>query len=213
MSRISPTPLVRPTRRGLALTALGLLAANTGPAAPEGQPIAPSIVAQLIPRLERGQWMALRPAENQCPKLYMLDSRTCPYCMAFMRQQYLPMERAGYDIRIHYAAVASEGAGTIAEIGVRRDIRTLLTHQLGNQRATGPDPADAGGARLDAFNSLVETTQAIRLASRSAGYPAYLPSFVWQDRAGAWRISSGYNETVPARLRVSLPAPPASCRR
>ena len=177
-----------------------------------GVPLNRSLSQRLLLQVENGPWLARRPSGNSCPKLYMLDSRSCPYCQAFMKRDYQAFEQAGYDVRIHYAAVARENAGTLAEIALRRDIRALLNYQLADRPITGPDPTIAGGRRLDALNAMIETTKAIGAASRAAGYSAYLPTFIWRDKQDQWRIASGLDDKTASQLRASLPVPSSACR-
>jgi hypothetical protein len=177
-----------------------------------GTALRPAAAAEVDRTILHGPWSARRPADNACPKIYMLDSRTCPFCQAFMRQHFDALDRSGYDLRVHYAPVVGENIGALGEIALRRDIDVTMRHHHGQRMARGPDPSATGGARLAAFNSMVEATKTFVKTSRAAGYPAYLPSFVWQDRRGNWRIHSGYTAQTTPMLLASLPPPAPMCK-
>lgn len=180
------------------------------PSTSPGVVVSPAMARAVEASIANGPWSARRAATNICPKIYMLTSRTCPYCKAFLKEQLAPVDRAGYDLRLHMAAVVPESPGASAEIAYRRDFLLTMRHMF-RTPVTGPDPGD-DQAHLDAFNAVVRATQTFRTASRQAGYAAYLPSFVWQDRAGKWRIQSGYRAGSTLAFTASLPTPPVRCR-
>lgn len=194
----------------MALAALVAAAPATSPAPYPGKPIPAQTLGDVQRTVFNGPWAAWRGGADGCPVIHILETRSCPFCRAFMKQEYLPLEKAGYDIRISYGAVASDSAGAIAEIALRRDIRVTLGH-MGTRPATGPDPANSSDDRLNAFNAAVTATQTYVKASRQAGYSAYLPTFIWQDKAGRWRLQSGYSPGDGQRIAQSMPTPAPTC--
>lgn len=175
-----------------------------------GKPIPAQTLGEVQRTVFSGPWAAWRGGAGGCPVIHILEARSCPFCRAFMKQEYLPLEKAGYDIRISYGAVASDSSAAIAEIALRRDIRVTLGH-MGARPATGPDPANGDDDRLNAFNAAVMATQTYVKASRQAGYSAYLPTFIWQDKDGRWRLQSGYSPGDGQRIAQSMPTPAPGC--
>lgn len=194
----------------LFLASLLLIVTSAASASPAGMPIPAARLADVEANVARGPWSSTRGYAGSCPALYLLTSRHCPHCRAFMKEQFLPFLRQGYDIRLHYAPVDAEDQDQMAELAFRRDIRRTLLHQAGR---TTPAPPRLNGpkARLAAYIAMIDALTTMQGLSRGAGYPAYLPTFVWQDRDGRWRVHSGYGAGSADTLRASLPKPGPGC--
>ena len=196
-----------------ALAALGYPAMFTASAAADfGKPVAPARVADVTRHIVGGPWTTASPVSpaRNCPTVYMLTSRTCPYCRAFFKEQFLPLSRKGYDFRLHYAAVDSENQDSMAEIAYRRDIRLTLSQQAGRE-VSGPPRLKGPVPRLNAYIAMLDALETTVNLSRSAGYSGFLPSFIWQDRTGRWRIASGYSADIMPEFLASLPEPSPAC--
>jgi hypothetical protein len=175
-----------------------------------GSPVPPSLVPAVERHVVNGPWAARRAATNSCPKLYMLGSRRCPHCRAFVQKAFIPMDRAGYDVRLHTGFMNGEGRAGLAEVAARRNVVVTVTHHL-TREANGPPEHRWDDQRVDAFNALIDAQETFSRVSRAAGSPGALPGFLWQDRAGRWRTHSGYGAGTIAALMSSLPTPAAGC--
>lgn len=194
----------------LILASLPLIVTAVASASAAGMPIPAARLSDVEAHVVRGPWSSTRGSDGSCPPLYMLTSRHCPHCRAFMKEQFLPFVRQGYDVRLHYAPVDAEDQDQMAELAFRRDIRRTLLHQAGR---TTPAPPRLNGPkdRLMAYIGMIDALTTMQGLSRGAGYPAYLPTFVWQDRSGRWRVHSGYGAGSADALLASLPKPAPVC--
>ncbi|ATQ41026.1 hypothetical protein [Caulobacter mirabilis] len=196
-----------PDRRTLLLAAAGvalggLAAVPTAGAAPVGgQPVRNR---QLLARLQQAPWTG-RPGKGGCAAVYALVSTTCPYSRAFMAQAYPRLVRQGYDVQLVLLAVDGERKETITEAAFRRDPSLIVQVFAGRYRG-GLDPADSDEATA-AFNAAVAATLDARALSRAAGFGAFVPSFLWRDRQGQWRIYSGFADATFQRDFATLPPP------
>jgi hypothetical protein len=196
--------------RSIQAVAFATFVATAGPALGQGVPVAAGKVSELVANVVGGPWSSVRGAEGSCPTVYMLTWRNCPHCRAFFKEQFIPLHTQGYDIRIHYAPVDGEDQDRMAELAYRRDIRLTLLHQAGRM-PPAPSWRSGPAARQTAYVGMFDAMLTMRGLSRAAGFTAFLPTFLWQDRAGRWRVQSGYSAGIAAAIRTSLPPPTAEC--
>ncbi len=195
-------------RRTLLLAAAGvalggLVAVPTAGAAPVGgQPVRNR---HLLARLQEQAPWAGRPGKAGCAALYALVSTTCPYSRAFMTQAYPRLVRQGYDVQLVLLAVDGERKETITEAALRRDPNLIVQAFAGRYRGR-LDPA-ASDEAMEAYNVAVAASLDARALSRAAGFGAFIPSFLWQDRQGQWRIYSGFADATFQRDFATLPPP------
>lgn len=185
-------------------------AANAAPEASFGKPIPAGKVAEVQKNVTGAPWSAVNGARNNCPVVYMLTSRTCPYCRAFFKDEFLPLTKKGVDVRLNYAPVDAENQDMMAEIAYRRDIRVTLARQTGRDL---PAPPWRNGPvqRINAYIAMIDALQTTVDLSRAAGFTGYLPTFIWQDKAGSWRVHSGYEPAMMPAFLASLPPAAPGC--
>ena len=188
---------------------LSLIAAPTKAGA-VGVALSPRDVAAVEKTVVPAPWSASRQLPSTCPILYIVTDPNCPHCQAFVRQDMVATDHAGIEMRIILAPTVHTSRDVAAEVGYRRDL--LLTMRAQLRQPIAAPPADVDDAHLAAFNGLVYASQTVRDIAHRVGYDGYTPGFLWRDRAGAWRIATGYSAASMERIRASLPPAGPECR-
>lgn len=190
---------------------LGLSAVAAMPQASAiGVALSPRDVAAVEKTVVAAPWSSTRQLPSNCPILYIVTDPDCPYCQAFVRQDMVATDHAGIEMRIILAPTVHTSRDVAAEVGYRRDL--LLTMRAQLKQPIAAPRADVDDAHLAAFNGLVYATQTVRDIAHRVGYDGYTPGFLWRDRAGGWRISTGYSAASMEKIRASLPSAGPECR-
>ena len=163
-----------------------------------------SALAELQQHVVNGPWTSHLATPKGGAALYVLHSRSCPFCKAFFEQELDGLLAEGVDVRVIPVPTRDVSPNIIAQLAYQRDPNLLKRFNRYHYIAA-PD-SRASAELTDAFNQTVYASQIMSKTLQTAGYSGWTPGFLYQTKDGDWYIHAGYSREGFTRARTDLTA-------
>lgn len=161
-------------------------------------------VESMIEHIVNGPWTSHLDQPTNGTAVYMLHTRTCPFCKAFLTEERDRLLAAGIDVRIIPFPGKSDSADIIAQLAHYRDPDFFRHYD--NGEITIITPSQTSPHFIDAFNATIAATQTLYGILDDAGEFRGTPAFAYVDQSGDWYTVAGYSERVFGPVRAALMA-------